>query len=483
MLLPPGNVLHKRYRIVGLLGHGGMAAVYCSHDRTFDRLVAIKQLRPDPMASEKALAEARQQFKHEAQILATLDHPNLPRVTDFFESDGFEYLVMDYVEGQTLSDLVVVQGRGLEESQVLDWADQLLAALEYIHQHGIVHRDVKPSNIRLTPDGRIFLVDFGLVKLFDPRNPKTATIMHGLGTPEYAPPEQYDAHLGHTDPRSDVYALGATMYHLFTGRAPATATQRVADPSSFRPPRALGAHVSSDIDRAVLRAMELQPAKRFDSATTMRAAIRQARRRVSALDASVTRHLPRWTAPLARTNWRRVAASVGAIGVLVVAGVIGLSGGAGLAGFAPGVATIGTPTRSLAPPSPAISTPAESAAPGRTSTPRPGAGSGGSPTRTPTNAFPPSQRTITSTATITPTQTRMATPTRIRTATPTRTPLPTPTSEPAQPTNTPTPTPTATPSPTPSPSFTPTDTPRPTPVPVSTATSTGTVQAEVSATP
>ncbi|HET7088202.1 MAG TPA: serine/threonine-protein kinase, partial [Anaerolineae bacterium] len=308
MLLSPGNVLHTRYRIVGLLGQGGMAAVYCAHDRTFDRMVAIKQLRPDPFASERALAEARQQFKQEAQILATLDHPNLPRVTDYFESEGFEYLVMDYVEGQTLSDLVAQHGNGLDEGQVLDWADQLLAALEYIHQHEHVHRDVKPSNIRLTPDGRIFLVDFGLVKLFDPTNPKTATIMHGLGTPEYAPPEQYDAHVGHTDPRSDVYALGATMYHLFTGRAPATATQRVADPSSFRAPHALGAHISADVERAILRALELQPAKRFDSATTMRAALRQARRQVTVADATMTRRLPRWSAPLSRTNWRRFAA-------------------------------------------------------------------------------------------------------------------------------------------------------------------------------
>ena len=482
MLLSPGSVLHRRYRIVGLLGQGGMAAVYCSHDRTFDRLVAIKQLRPDPMASEKALAEARQQFKHEAQILATLDHANLPRVTDFFESDGFEYLVMDYVEGQTLSDMGAVQSSGLEEGQVLEWADQLLAALEYIHQHGIVHRDVKPSNIRLTPDGRIFLVDFGLVKLFDPRNPKTATIMHGLGTHEYAPPEQYDAHLGHTDPRSDIYALGATLYHLFTGRAPATATQRVADPSSFRPPRALGAHISSDVERVVLRAMELQPAKRFDSATTMRTAIRQARRRAPVLDSSMTRRLPRWTAPLARTNWRRIAASAGAIAALVVAGVISLSGG-GPPASTPPVETTAAPTLSVSSPSPATVIPSESLAPSQTSTPRPATGSGASLTRTPTGTVSSSRLTITSTTTITPTQTRSATPTRARTATPTWTPTPspTPTREPAQPANTPTPTPTWTPNPTLTPSLTPSWTPRPlpptetpSPTPASTTTPTGT---------
>ncbi len=454
MLLSPGNVLHTRYRVVGLLGQGGMAAVYCAHDRTFDRMVAIKQLRPDPFASERALAEARQQFKHEAQILATLDHPNLPRVTDFFESEDFEYLVMDYVEGQTLSDLVAQHGNGLDEGQVLGWADQLLAALEYIHQHGIIHRDVKPSNIRLTPDGRIFLVDFGLVKLFDPRNPKTATIMHGLGTPEYAPPEQYDAHLGHTDPRSDVYALGATMYHLFTGRAPATATQRVADPSSFRPPHALGAHISADVERAILRALELQPAKRFDSATTMRTALGQARRRVSVADATMTRRLPRWGAPLSRTNMRRFAAPFGALTLLVVIVVIGLSG----AGLTPAPGTTDTPTATVASTSPVVPFPTT-----------PGA------TPSPPRTLPPSPtqfNTPTLTTTSTPTSTLTATPTRTRTATPTRTPTPSPTltREPAQPTNTPTWTPEPTDTFTPVPTDTPT--PRTPPPPPSTDTPT-----------
>ena len=126
---------------------------------------------------------------------------------------------MDDIEGQTLQEIVQANRGGLDEAQVLDWADQLLSALEYIHGHHLIHRDIKPSNIRRTSDGRIFLVDFGLGKPYDPNNPRTITMMHGLGTPEYSPPEQYDPQ-SHTDERSDLYALGATLYHLLTGEAP-----------------------------------------------------------------------------------------------------------------------------------------------------------------------------------------------------------------------------------------------------------------------
>ncbi len=195
MTLKIDQILASRYQVVSLLAHGGMGSVYQAHDLVLDREVAVKQLQLDPFASERAIEQIREQFQREARILASLDHPNLPRVTDHFTEDGVEYLVMDYVAGQSLQDLIEDSRTGLSESQVLDWAEQLLSALDYIHHHGIIHRDVKPSNIRLTPDGHIFLVDFGLVKFYDPDNPRTATIMHGLGTPEYAPPEQYDVQL------------------------------------------------------------------------------------------------------------------------------------------------------------------------------------------------------------------------------------------------------------------------------------------------
>lgn len=460
MLLSPSQVLVERYRVIGLLGQGGMAAVYCAHDRTLDRLVAIKQLRPDPFASQKAVDQARQQFMREAQILATLDHPTLPRVTDYFESDGIEYLVMDYVEGQTLSDVVSKQGGGLGETQVLAWADQLLSALQYIHMHGIIHRDIKPSNIRLTPDGRIFLVDFGLVKLFDPTNPKTATMMHGLGTPEYAPPEQYDAHLGHTDPRSDVYALGATMYHLLTGQAPATATQRVSDPKSFRPLRALGAQVSADVEQAILRAMELPRAKRFSSAGEMREALRQARR-LAPVEDEHTRRLPPWIAT-GRGRLARRVAPLAVVALLIAGGLFGLMRGSASSALPPSATVDALPTLS---PQPAAPTPTPTVQPSRTPTRRVttsgGLNQGNSIDEQATERAAPTASTTAST-TASPTALPPS-PTRTRTLT--STPTLTATRQPSQRTNSPTPSPTHSPTPTetPTPSATATETPRSTP--------------------
>ncbi|HLF25763.1 MAG TPA: protein kinase [Anaerolineae bacterium] len=476
MLLTPGQILAERYRIIGLLGQGGMAAVYCAHDRALDRLAAVKQLRPDPMATEKALKQAREQFQREAQILATLDHPNLPRVTDYFERDGLEYLVMDYVEGQTLSDVVDKSGRGMDEERILDWADQLLSALEYIHRHGIIHRDIKPSNIRLTPDGRIFLVDFGLVKLFDPRNTKTATIMHGLGTPEYAPPEQYDSHQGHTDPRSDLYALGATLYHLFTGGAPPTATQRVSDPKSFRPPRALGVQISPDIERAIVHAMELQRTQRFTSATEMRAELGAARRLKPAANGltqrlnGLTERLPGWNEPARRVLVRRAAPFAALVLVMVIGGALGLANQVGAEAPATSATVTPSPTLTQRPTTTPTASPRPSATRRRTST----IGAGNLSTAgTATPSFTPTstrivRRTATPSSTATATFTFTPAPRQPSTATftpaPTITLRPTSTFTPRPPTNTPT----ETPRPIPTSDPTETDTPIPdtdTPVP------------------
>ena len=446
MILAPGQVLADRYRIIGLLGQGGMAAVYCAHDRALDRLVAIKQLRPDPMASESAIEQAREQFLREAQVLATLDHKNMPRVTDYFTRDSLEYLVMDYIEGQSLIEVIQKHGGGLDDGRVLEWADQLLDALEYIHRRGVIHRDIKPANIRLTPDGRIFLVDFGLVKLFDPTNPKTATIMHGLGTPEYAPPEQYDARLGHTDPRSDLYALGATLYHLLTGQAPATATQRIADPDAFRKPRALGAGISADVERIILRSMELQRQRRFENASEMRAALRLAQRKTMAREDSRTQRLPQLRGRDARLTLRRIAPIL-AIVVVIAGGFIGLARGEPTP--APTLTATFTPSRTV---ELATATPSRTATRRPSQTPAPRTiGTQLTPSQTPTDTpSPTSTRRATATSTATPTDTSV--PTRVRTDTPTNTLTLTPTL-------------TATPTQTPTPSVTPTKTPRDTPAP------------------
>lgn len=262
-----GDVLQNRYRIVSLLGQGGMGAVYRAWDIRLKIPVAIKEMIPQPGLEAQTLTQLRQQFQQEAQVLARLNHPHLVRVSDFFEEGGNAYLVMDFVEGQSMAELIAQQG-ALPETRVLAWADQLLDALAYCHSKGVLHRDIKPQNVIIRPDGRAVLVDFGLVKLWDPRDPRTRSAMRGMGTPEYAPPEQYGV-AGHTDPRSDLYSLGATLYHALTGRTPPEVTDRIADPSIFRPPRAIIPHISSRMEVAILKAMEMKRDSRWISAAEM----------------------------------------------------------------------------------------------------------------------------------------------------------------------------------------------------------------------
>ncbi len=290
MELDSGQILNERYRITRLIGQGGMGAVYCGHDPVLDRPIAIKQLLTDPIIGEQPLEQMREQFLREAKSLASLHHPNLPRVTDYFTHGPHQYLVMDYIEGQSLQDTLKANSPGLDEDQVLDWADQLLTALDYIHQRNLVHRDIKPANIRLTPDGRIFLVDFGLVKSYDAAHPKTMTLIHGLGTIEYASPEQFDPD-SHTDQRSDLYSLGATLYHLLAGEAPSSVSKRISDPNSFLPLRVHNGNISPEVEHVILRAMELERARRFASAGDMREALRQARQ-AHRVDSSATVNLP-----------------------------------------------------------------------------------------------------------------------------------------------------------------------------------------------
>ncbi len=272
MPLQPRQLLNNRYQIIGLLGQGGMGSVYRAVDNAIRSTVAIKEQRPDPNATPAALAHARMQFQREAQVVANLNHPNLPRVTDYFSFGGNEYLVMDFVEGQDL-EAIGRQHGALPEATVLGWAYQLLDALIYVHARNVIHRDIKPHNVIVKPDGRVMLVDFGLVKLLDPNNPNTATAMRGMGTAEYAPFEQYVSGAGHTDARSDIYSLGATMYHLLTGRAPIEVHQRMLNPAALPAPRALNPNISAPMEAAVMTALEVYPRSRFASAVEMKQAL------------------------------------------------------------------------------------------------------------------------------------------------------------------------------------------------------------------
>lgn len=266
--LQPGTYLHKRYKIVGLIGTGGMGAVYLADDeRLQGRCCAIKETFPHPNLSDEVAQAARKQFYQEASILARLDHPGLPKVSDYFTEGERDYLVMDFVPGQNLLEVLAGargQGRFLDEQTVLGWMDQLCDTLTYLHsrQPPVLHRDIKPANIKLTPDNRVKLVDFGLVKPLDPDDPSTLTGLQGAGSLPYAPLEQYVDHLGHTDARSDLYALGATLYHLLTGNAPASAQERFLQPESLPPPQEINPAISPGVAGATLAAMAPHPKDR-----------------------------------------------------------------------------------------------------------------------------------------------------------------------------------------------------------------------------
>ncbi len=271
MPLAPGQILQNRYQILGLLGQGGMGSVYRAFDHAMNRTVAVKERIPDPNATPQGLQQARAQFQREAQILGALSHPNLPQCYDFFSSGGNEYVVMELIEGQSLDQVVRQQG-AVDEPTVRIWAEQILNALTYIHGRNIIHRDIKPANVIRKPDGSLVLVDFGLVKLFDPNNPYTATVMRGMGTPEYAPLEQFSPGM-HTDARSDVYSLGAMLYHLVCGRPPLDVPHRLMNPKQQPSPRAIIPSISQQMETVILKAMEVYPQNRYQSAPQMRDAL------------------------------------------------------------------------------------------------------------------------------------------------------------------------------------------------------------------
>jgi serine/threonine-protein kinase len=320
---PVGTVLRSRYKVVELVGQGGMGAVYRAEDLRLDgRQCAVKEILPDLSAPPDELSQMQDQFYREASILARLDHPNLPKVSDYFTEQDRELLVMDFVPGRDLKELVDDarrRGQVLSEQQVLDWAAQLCDALEYLHSQDppVLHRDIKPSNIKLTPRGTIKLVDFGLVKVLAQDDSRTVTVVQGRGTVQYTPLEQYGGDTGHTDARSDIYSLGATLYHLLTGTHPADAKQRFLRAGALVPPRQINSRLSLRTERAIMRAMAMHPDERPKDVTRFRELLMGAKASRGAVVAMAPSRSREW-AEAVQHNGLLAGATLGLVAVALI---------------------------------------------------------------------------------------------------------------------------------------------------------------------
>lgn len=270
-MLTPETILQGRYRIVRQLGQGGMGAVYEAVDLRLDTIVALKET----LFTEERL---RKQFEREARLLARLHHPALPRVSDHFSEGDGQFLVMQFIPGDDLSEMMNRKRGPFPVDQVLTWADQLLDALDYLHTQDpqIVHRDIKPQNLKLTARGQIILLDFGLAKgqAGDISRVTTSASIFGY-TPNYAPLEQIQG-LG-TDSRSDLYSLAATLYHLMTGVKPPDALTRAAavvngQPDPLAPASVANPAVASEIDPVLAKALAQNREQRYATAADMRRA-------------------------------------------------------------------------------------------------------------------------------------------------------------------------------------------------------------------
>jgi serine/threonine protein kinase len=316
-----GHVLRERYAIREIIGRGGMGSIYLAEDnRLPGRICAIKEVRQDPDLPDALRQQSRDQFYREASVLAQLDHPNLPKVSDYFSDDDRDYLVMDFVPGDDLKTLMDQRRRAgefLPLDDVFTWADQLADALAYMHRQDppVVHRDIKPSNLKITPSGLLKLVDFGLVKQMVP-DEVTVTVIQGRGTALYTPLEQYGGDTGHTDSRSDIYAFGATLYHLVTNHPPLEAKQRFLKPDALVPPRQLNQTLSAPAEEAILWAMSLHPDDRPQSIAAFRSAL------IEGMGHSPSRPTPQTQAGIARllpTEWDRRLAFLIAVLMVVAA--------------------------------------------------------------------------------------------------------------------------------------------------------------------
>ncbi len=280
MTLEKDTLLHNRYRIVDILGQGGMGSVYRAVDENLGVQIALKE-------NLFTTDEYARQFRLEAVILANLRHPNLPRVSDHIVlGDQGQYLVMDFIEGEDLRFRMERMGM-LTEDDAVHIGAAICDALSYLHSRKppILHRDIKPGNVKITPDGHIFLVDFGLAKVYQNASQATTTGARAM-TPGYSPPEQYGT--ARTDPRTDIYSLGATLYAALSGIIPEDGLARAMDNAQLTPLRKRNSKVSRRLAAAIEKAMAVDPSDRFQTAEEFKKALLGAKSKTQQVPGSYT---------------------------------------------------------------------------------------------------------------------------------------------------------------------------------------------------
>ena len=269
-MLEVGESLSGRYRIERILGKGGMGAVYLGvMDSLGGKKFAIKEME-FAGGGHRTREQAVEQFRREASFLANLDHPNLVRVTDFFAEGDKHYLVMAYIEGQTLQQRIEEMQRPLDWTELKPRIDDLLEVLDYLHKQDppIIFRDLKPANIMMESSGQLKLIDFGIARTAQPGQ-ETSTFLRGTGTSGFSPIEQYG--MGEsTDQRSDIYSFGATVYYLLTGKVPPDAVQRVSSGKPLEPPSWWNPNVPVYLDGIILKCLGVRQNERYKNVEAIR---------------------------------------------------------------------------------------------------------------------------------------------------------------------------------------------------------------------
>ena len=257
-----GTVLDEKYEILAEVGRGGMSIVYLARDKRLNKQWAVKEIKNDGKKSAKTLLKG---LEREANILKNVDHPVLPRIVDIINQDGTIYVVMDYIEGDTIQDRLKKEGAQPQEL-VVEWGLQLASALDYLHNMNppVIYRDMKPSNVMIKPEGGVKLIDFGTAKEYEIENNADTT---ALGTRGYAAPEQFGDSKGrgiyNTDARTDIYNLGATLYHIVTGKNPCE------PPYEIKPIREWNPTLSSGLEKIILKCTQADPNDRYQNCTEL----------------------------------------------------------------------------------------------------------------------------------------------------------------------------------------------------------------------